>query len=365
MDNADFNRRRFLQTLALAATSATIGGLVPGCGGGGGGETTSAAPVRTLSGYGTIDPHAHPDQFHFGALPKTDLSSTTSKIVSTRFRASSYSAIGDQTGDSYTKAMNQLAYPLGLIAGGTLSLVETTADIPDETVSGYKPGALLSIEGGDALMGSLDNLQNFYNAGVRIITLVHYMNNALGDIMRPRDGQDPGPYSGGLTAFGGQVIERMEDLGMVVDVAHASTDTLTDICDVVSKPFIDSHTSPSRTETITSPTRLRTWAEMEMMVEKGGVICLWPLAFDHPTLPRRTFAHWAAEIAAMKSEFGIEYVALGTDGSGSLPAMIDGYSSISDLPSLADAMRDAGLTENDLKAFFGGNLLRVLGAAIG
>lgn len=363
MLDPDLKRREFLQLLGLAATSSAFGGLAAGCGGGGGGG--SSGTVRTLSGYRTIDPHSHPDQFHFGPAIKTDLSSTTSNIISTQFAASSYSAIGDQSGDSYTKAMNQLAYPLDLVTNGTLKLIEKAADIPNETVKGYIPGALLSLEGGDALAGNINNLQNFYDAGVRIITLVHYMNNQLGDIMRPRDGQDPGAYSGGLTGFGAQVIGKMEELGILVDVAHASTDTLADICAMVTKPFIDSHTSPSRTETITSATRLRTWAEMEMMVAKGGVICLWPLGFDHPTLPRRTFAHWAAEIVAMKSEFGIEHVALGTDGSGSLPAMINGYSSISDLPKLGDAMRDAGLAENDIKAFFGGNLLRVLTDTIG
>ena len=340
---------------------AAVGKLLTGCGGGDG--TTDGS--RTLSGYHTIDPHAHPDQFQRGSANKTDLSSTTDALSSTRFAASAYAAIGDGAGDRYAAAVGQLAYPLGLAGEGKLKIVRSVADIPDETATGYKPGAILAIEGGDALAGNLDNVKNLRDLGVRILTLVHYRNNQIGDIMKPDSGTDPGPYSGGLTAFGGQVIGKMEELGMLVDVAHASTDTLADICNVVTKPFVDSHTSPSRTETPTSPTRLRTWAEMEMMAAKGGVICLWPAAYDHPTKPRRTFANWAAEIVAMKSALGIEHVALGTDGCGSLPSMIDGYSSVADLPKLADAMRNAGLTESDLKAFFGGNLLRVLRDAIG
>lgn len=87
-----------------------------------------------------------------------------------------------------------------------------------------------------------------------------------------------------------------------------------------------------------------------------GVVCLWPLA----TSSRQTIADWATEISSIKTNLGIEHVALGTDGRGVLPAMVSGYQSISDLPELADAMREIGLTENDIKAFFGGNMLRIL-----
>jgi membrane dipeptidase len=153
----------------------------------------------------------------------------------------------------------------------------------------------------------------------------------------------------------------MQKLRIVVDVAHASTATLKDAAAMTAKSLIDSHTSPYPKANPAGPTRLRTWAEMELIAQTGGVVCLWPLA----TNTRQTFADWAAEILAMKQNLGIEHVGLGTDGGGGLPAMVTGYTGISDLGSLADAMLNAGLTKKDLAAFFGGNLLRVLGECIG
>lgn len=358
----NLSRRRFLQFMAATASSAALGTLLPSCGADGGGGENDGAVGGNLSGLRAIDAHAHPDQFI--SSEKTDLSCTLAGIVSMKIAASSFSAVGDRSGDKYASAMSQLAYPLALADQGKVKIVSTIADIPLESSQAVPPGAILSLEGGDAIYGDLAKLKAFYDVGVRLMTLVHYTNNELGDIMMARVGSDPGPYFGGLTPKGVEVIQKMESLGMVVDVAHASRDTLTDICGVVTKPFIDSHTSPSPTETPTSQTRLRSWAEMEMIVQKDGVICLWPCAYGGAH-PRSTFSDWAQEIVAMKAAFGIEHVALGTDGSGSLPAMINGYSGVSDLWKLKNAMLEAGLSQSDIKAFFGGNMLRVLTAVIG
>ena len=80
---------------------------------------------------------------------------------------------------------------------------------------------------------------------------------------------------------------------------------------------------------------------------------------------RLTIDNWAGEISTIKNAIGIEHIALGTDGGGALPSMVSGYQSVADLPKLADAMRNKGLTENEVKAFFGGNMLRILSACIG
>ena len=103
-----------------------------------------------------------------------------------------------------------------------VKLVRTSADIPASRTGETLPGAILTIEGGDALMGDVNRVNSFYAMGVRLMVLVHARNNDLGDVMSPRAGRDPGPANGGLTATGESIVTRMQSLGMLVDLAHAS-----------------------------------------------------------------------------------------------------------------------------------------------
>lgn len=363
------SRRCFLQAAMLISAQATLGGFLVSCGGGGGdGGGGGGGTPSSLTGIRLLDAHAHPDRFH-STNSTVDNSSTLAAIIAIHMAASSFAAVGDglfqSTGISgqneYASTLTQLNRALALSNAGSVKLVRTTADIPLASGPGVPPGMILTVEGGDALMGDVSRCDDLYALGVRIITLVHYHNNELGDIMWPQAGLDPGPYSGGLTETGRSAVERMQGLGILVDMAHASAATLEDVAAMTAKPLIDSHTSPLPKSNPAGPSRLRTWAEMMLIAQTGGVVCLWPLA----TNTRQTFADWAAEILAMKQDLGIEHVGLGTDGGGNLPAMITGYTGIGDLGSLADAMLNAGLTQKDLAAFFGGNLLRVLGECIG
>ena len=111
--------------------------------------------------------------------------------------------------------------------------------------------------------------------------------------------------------------------------------------------------------------RLRPWDEMEWIASTGGAVCTWPIAYNAGGAVRQTFDDWALEIMDMKNRIGMAHVGLGTDGGDVLPAYITGYNSISGLSHLAEAMRRAGFSEDDIRACFGGNLMRVLSLAIG
>jgi microsomal dipeptidase-like Zn-dependent dipeptidase len=78
-----------------------------------------------------------------------------------------------------------------------------------------------------------------------------------------------------------------------------------------------------------------------------------------------TFRDWAREILEVKQRIGIDHVGLGTDGGGGLPARIAGYRNIMDLPKLAGAMLEVGLTWEDVRAYMGGNVERVLKTCLG
>ena len=201
--------------------------------------------------------------------------------------------------------------------------------------------------------GNPQRVDEFYRMGVRIITVVHYRNNELGDIMASYGSKNPGPYKNGLTQAGRKVIERMQEIGMVVDVAHAHSTTLKGIVEMNPKPLLDSHTNPCPVDDPRRCHRQRSWKDMELVAKTGGVVCTWPFAFNRPDQQRRTFLDWAREILEMKKRLGMDHVGLGTDGGGSVPRFIEGYRDVRDLPPLATAMGEIGLSPEDIQAYMG------------
>jgi microsomal dipeptidase-like Zn-dependent dipeptidase len=104
---------------------------------------------------------------------------------------------------------------------------------------------------------------------------------------------------------------------------------------------------------------------MERIAKKGGIICTWPLAYTRPSGKRETFRDWALELLEMKRRLGVAHLGVGTDGGGSLPALIQGYRDVRDLATLARTMRDVGFSPEDIAAVFGGNFHRVFQQAVG
>jgi len=362
-------RREFLRLSLTLAALGSFHNLIMACAHSSAYQT---ADQSIFPGIQIIDAHAHPDQFHHLRPSRIDASSTLRKIINLGMAASVFAGVGDLPFFSsnpsttyYKSALNQLKRVQKLVDSGKVKLITKAPEIPIVTKNHYVPGAIMAIEGGDPLEGKVARVDEFYQLGVRIITLVHYRNNELGDIMKPWRNAHPGPYSNGLTKAGRKVIERMQTIGMVVDVAHAHPRTLKQIVEMNPKPLLDSHTNPCPTEDLQECGRMRTWKDMELIAKIGGVICTWPWAFIRPNYKRQTFLDWAQEILEMKRRLGIEHVGLGTDGGGNIPRFIKGYRDILDLPKLTAAMKEVGLTKEDIKAFMGGNFYRILQRCLG
>ena len=306
-----------------------------------------------LDGMLIIDPHAHPDM-----NPEywKDHSASFRFMKEVGMAASGYFAIGDfpqrlrtPYGSYYDMAVRMIDYWMNtVIQKGHVKLVLKMSDIPAPGTE--TPGAILGLEGGDALEGRADRVDEFYKLGIRIITIVRVHNNELGDIMAARPGLDPGPYSGGLTPKGRAVIDRMQELGIVVDVAHASTATLKDVVAYCKKPLLDSHTNLCATGNNCG--RTRTWKEMEWVASTDGVVCSRPIS--------KTIRDWANELLEMKKRIGIEHIGIGTDGGGGFQP-VSGYNDVRDLVKLAEALTDVGFTREEMAAFMGKNVYRVLG----
>ncbi len=358
------NRREFLRYSAFCSWAAFF-------------PSTKTFPASTddkdlLKGLRIIDAHAHPDRY-IRDPRQIDNTSTVKAIKKLGMVASCFAAVGDsiflsqgrQPGSESGSTKNQLEHWIkGPIRRDDLHLVLKASDIPNTVDEKTPPGAILAIEGGDPLEGKPDRVDEFYHLGVRIITLVHYRNNELGDIMRAFGNLNPGPNHNGLTEAGRRIVERMEQLGMVVDVAHAHTTTLKQVAEISSKPLVDSHTSPCAIDDPVRCGRFRTWNEMEIVAGTGGVVCTWPMAYQRGTVARITFSDWAKEILEMKKRLGMEHLGLGTDGGGSLPSLIEGYRDVCDLVKLVQAMEEVGLSRDEISAYMGGNFHRVLRTCI-
>jgi membrane dipeptidase len=366
------NRREFLRLAGRYGISITLGSFI-------GRREAPAASMNTGADFKNIriiDAHAHPDRL----IPPgrtaawLDKSSTLKSVKSLGMAASSFSAVGDQvflgrgrfqeTEFNNTKA--QLDWWLeGIIKSGQAVLVRKASDIPKSADPNRTPGAILSIEGGDPLEGKPDRVNEFHKMGVRIITLIHYRNNELGDVMKMTKDLNPGPWNHGLTPAGRKVLERMQELGVVVDVAHAHIDTLKEIVEMTQKPVIDSHTHLCSFKESFKCGRFRTWTEMEWVAKTGGVVCTWPLRMKRKDLPRVTFSDWAKEILEMKKRLGMGHVGLGTDGGGHLSGFVDGFKDVGDLVHLAKAMQELGFTQEETAAYMGGNFYRVIQSCLG
>ena len=121
---------------------------------------------------------------------------------------------------------------------------------------------LLSVEGGEALEGNLENLRLLFDRGVRLMTLTWNYPNAIGE---PSSTQK----KKGLTAFGKDVICKMNHLGMAVDVSHLSEQGFWDVLEVTQKPIIASH---SASKTLCAHTRNLSDEQVEAIIKTGGII---------------------------------------------------------------------------------------------
>jgi membrane dipeptidase len=351
------NRREFLHYCIAAMTAGGFSGL----------SSCSSFEVSLsqedkalIDGLRIADAHAHPYGLHASVVYDSS-TPTIDMMRQVGMVASSFSAIGDRVkypgffGTPFENTMDQLEKVKVFEKNKRVILIRKSSDIPSSNRLNNIPGAVMAIEGGDALEGKIKNLNKFYEYGVRMITIMHAHNNKLG---YHQLSQTDGP----LTPFGIQVVERIYELGMIVDVAHAKTQTLKGIAEVTAAPLVDSHTNPmAYGYNHPKPTLLRYWSEMELVVKTGGIICTWPVAYSNKyRYPRTTLKDWADEIVEMKKRIGIEHVGLGTDGGGNLRRKVKGWQSILSLPKLIRAMRGAGLSQDDIAAYTGGNFLRVL-----
>jgi microsomal dipeptidase-like Zn-dependent dipeptidase len=206
---------------------------------------------------------------------------------------------------------------------------------------------LLSIEGAHALDADPANVDLLVEAGYRMMSLTHLSDNAYG-------GSAHGIAKGGLTAAGRDVLGHMARYGMIVDVAHASVETIDDILASATSPIVASHTGVQGTA---DNNRNLSDAHLRSIADTGGVIGIgfWPAATGGDDV-----ASIARAIRYATNVAGFDHVGLGSDFDGAVAQPIDATG----LVQVTDALLQLGFGEDQVAAVMGGNALRVLTDAL-
>lgn len=252
----------------------------------------------------------------------------------------------------------------------------------------------VGMENGFPLAKDLARVEEFYNRGVRYITLCHSSNNDICD-----SSTDPeGPEHDGLSEFGTGVVAEMNRLGMIVDVSHISDKSFFDVLSISNAPVIASHSS---VRALCDHPRNMSDEMIKALAENGGVIQICLLgAYIEPEDTttdnylkleelRKKYNNWQynneEERRAAWHEYdsinryypaplptitnavdhidhvvklvGIDYVGIGSDfdGGGGLEDCVD----VSDYPKITEELIRRGYSKADINKIWGGNFLRV------
>jgi len=234
---------------------------------------------------------------------------------------------------------------------GRLTILKTGDDLEaylgrrstnDDITAGF-----LGIEGTHALEGDLANVDRLFDAGFRMFGLTHFFDNEVG-------GSAHGVDKDGLSDLGYDVIRRMEALGILVDLAHASPALIDDVLGIATRPIVVSHSGVKGT---CDNRRNLDDERLAAIAATGGVIGigLWETAVCGVTP-----ADWARAVRYTADLVGVDYVGLGSDWDGAVAAMVDASQTV----HLTQALLDADFEDEEIRKVMGGNVIRVLGEVL-
>lgn len=219
-----------------------------------------------------------------------------------------------------------------------------------------KPGlySILTVEEGGILNGQLERLDNLYSQGVRLMTLMWNYENCLGF----PNSTDINIMSQGLKPFGRQVVEKMNQLHMVVDVSHMSDGGFYQVAELMRKarkPFVASH---SCARALCNHQRNMTDDMLKILGNGGGVVGVNFFGMFLNQKGISTVESIVEHVMYMISKAGIESVAIGSDFDG-----FEGGSELKDasyMPALFQQLKKAGLKESQIEKVAFLNSQRVL-----
>lgn len=220
----------------------------------------------------------------------------------------------------------------------------------DELMKNHKNGlmsGILTVEEGGIIHGKMERLEELHREGVRLITLTWNFENCFGY---------PNGAEGGLKPFGIEAVERMNDLGMIVDVSHLSDGGFWDVMKYSKKPAIASHSNARRE---CGHRRNLTDEMIRALAEKGGISGLnfYPAFLSDEG--KANVDDIVRHMVHMYHVGGEEFVAIGTDFDG-FEGAVDGLEHMGKMPEFYEALRKRKFTDSQIEKFCYKNALRVI-----
>lgn len=252
----------------------------------------------------------------------------------------------------------------------------------DATLAAGKIAVLMTLEGGRPLEGRPHRptaaiLRSFYRQGLRALQLVDNGRN------RMCDGKGEARTGGGLSTFGVAMVEEMNRLGMLIDLAHIAEPGFRDVLEVSQAPVVDSH---SNARAVCDHPRNLTDAQIEALARQGGVVGLTlngAMTCKGKGTP--TLDDLMRHVDHIVRLVGIDHVGLGPDLIAAhpgppteTPGWLEGVyygrpeskyvaaiEDVTGLPQVTAALAERGYSEPDIRKILGGNLLRIYQQVMG
>jgi membrane dipeptidase len=307
----------------------------------------------------------------------------------------------DARPDAYAFANREIdsLYAIVKRSNNKMAIAYTSKDIM-MNIKNHKQTAMMGMEGGHMIEDDINKLDSLYNRGVRYMTLT--WNNSTSwasSAMEESNGKIPADKQG-LNDLGKKIINRMNQLGMMVDLSHVGEQTFKDAIATTTKPVIVSHSCVWNIDPVFR--NLKDY-QIDAIKKNGGVICInfnsgfldsnyvkkSKLFYANKKLEKDSLLKtglqeffvdemltkkYKSEIENMRPPFsalfdnidyiakriGVDYIGLGSDFDGitSAPKELDG---IQDFPKITQGLLDRGYSPKDITKILGGNVLRVFG----
>ena len=258
--------------------------------------------------------------------------------------------------EAATKAANDLAKTIlerihtQLHSNGDKAMLALTADAIETAKQLHKKAVTPALENGYAIGTDLSQVEQFYNAGVRYITLCHNGDNAICDSAAKSQ-----HTHNGISNFGKQVIAEMDRLGIMVDISHVGEKSFWDALAYSKNPVIASHSSA---RALCDHPRNLTDEQLKALAKKGGVcqVCLYE---DFLSKTDKASLQTAVDhIDHIVKTVGIDFVGIGSDFDGG--GGILGCQASNELINITKELLRRGYSHDDIRKIWGGNLLRVM-----